>query len=69
MCVGMSARVVKVDRNTALVDADGARLSVSANLVENLLPGDYVMVHPGSAIGKITADDEDETDGILEGLL
>lgn len=69
MCVGMSAKVVRVDRDTALVDADGARLSVSADLVEDLLPGDYVMVHAGAAIGKITNDDAQETDALLEALL
>ena len=69
MCVGMSAKVVKVNRDVALVDANGARLSVSANLVEDLLPGDYVMVHAGAAIGKIMNDDENETDALLETLL
>ncbi|WP_288298786.1 HypC/HybG/HupF family hydrogenase formation chaperone [uncultured Megasphaera sp.] len=32
-------------------------------------PGDYVMVHAGVAIAKITASDEDESDEILEDLL
>ena len=69
MCVGLSARVVKVDKGVALVDANGARKSVSAALIEDLMPGDYVMVHAGAAIGKITDNDEDEVSGILEGLL
>ena len=69
MCVGLSARVVKVDKGVALVDANGARKEVSAALIENLMPGDYVMVHAGAAIGKIEGNDEDEVSGILEGLL
>lgn len=69
MCVGLSAKVVKVDKGVALVDANGARRTVSAQLIDDLMPGDYVMVHAGAAIGKIQNSDEEETAGILEGLL
>ena len=62
MCVGLPARVVKVKDGTALVDASGAKREVSAELLDELDPGDYVMVHAGVAIAKITDDDEDETD-------
>ena len=68
MCVGLSAKVVKVDKGVALVDADGARRSVSAALIDDLAPGDYVMVHAGTAIGKIRSDEDDEVTGILEDL-
>ena len=69
MCVGLSAKVVKVTDGTALVDASGARREVSAALLEDLEPGDYVMVHAGIAIAKITDEDESETDALLEDLL
>lgn len=68
MCVGLSARVVKIDRGTALVDAGGAKREISAQLLEDLEPGDYVMVHAGIAIAKITDEDENETDQIMEEL-
>jgi hydrogenase expression/formation protein HypC len=68
MCVGLSAKVVKVDGGTALVDASGAKREVSAELLENLEPGDYVMVHAGVAIAKITDTDEDETEKVMETL-
>lgn len=60
MCVGLSARVVSVNKDMALVDASGARREVSAELLEDLEPGDYVMVHAGVAIAKITADEVEE---------
>lgn len=69
MCVGLPAKVIKVDKGTALIDSDGARRSVSAALIEDLMPGDYVMVHAGAAIGKITGNETDEVSDILEGLL
>ena len=61
MCVGLSAKVVKVNKDTMIVDAGGARRKVSAALLNDLRPGDYVMVHAGSAISKITDDDADES--------
>ena len=70
MCVGLSARVVRMQKNgTVLVDASGARREVSAQLLEDLMPGDYVMVHAGAAIAKITQEDDEETGEILEALL
>jgi hydrogenase expression/formation protein HypC len=66
MCVGLSAKVVRISDGTALVDASGAKREVSAELLEDLQPGDYVMVHAGVAIAKITASDKSETDAILE---
>lgn len=68
MCVGLPARVVNIKDGMALVDASGARRQVSAELIDELDPGDYVMVHAGVAIAKITADDEEETDVLLEEL-
>ena len=58
MCVGLS-----------VVDAGGAKREVSAQLLEDLEPGDYVMVHAGVAIAKITDEDDDETDQLMEELL
>ncbi len=66
MCVGLAARVVNVKDGTAVIDAGGAKRDVSAELLEDLEPGDYVMVHAGVAIAKITEDDDDETMDILK---
>jgi hydrogenase expression/formation protein HypC len=68
MCVGLPARVVKVKDGMALVDASGAKREVSAELIDELDPGDYVMIHAGVAIAKITDNDADETDDIMEVL-
>ena len=60
MCVGYPAKVVRIQDGMALVDASGARREVSAELLSDIDPGDYVMVHAGVAIAKITEDNEDE---------
>jgi len=69
MCVGLSARVVNVKDGTALIDAGGAQREVSAGVLDELEPGDYVMVHAGVAIAKITESDEEEAAGLMEDLL
>lgn len=68
MCVGLPARVVTIKDGMALVDASGARRAVSAELIDELDPGDYVMVHAGMAIAKIIDTDDHEMDDILEDL-
>ena len=69
MCVGLSAKVVRIADGTAVVDASGAKREVSAELLEDLEPGEYVMVHAGAAIAKITDDDKSETDKLKEEYL
>ena len=44
----------------------GAKREISSQLIEDLEPGDYVMVHAGVAIAKITDEDDSETDQVLE---
>ena len=68
MCVGLSARVVSIEDGTALIDASGAKRKVSADLIDDLEPGDYVMVHAGVAIAKITDTGADESRKIMESL-
>ena len=69
MCVGLSAKVVKINNGTAVIEADGAKREISAQLLEDLEPGDYVMVHAGVAIAKITDEDDNETEELMEEFL
>ena len=64
MCVGLPAKVMTMKDGMAVVDASGAKREVSAELIENLEP-----VHAGIAIAKITEEDEDEAEDLLEELL
>ena len=68
MCVGLSAKVVKVDQGLAVIDALGVKREVSAELLNDLEPGDYVMVHAGIAIAKIAGSEQDEVSTIMSSL-
>ena len=52
-----------------MVDCTGAKREISAELLDDLEPGDYVMVHAGAAIAKITSDDASESEALLEEYL
>ena len=58
------------DRGMALVDAFGAKREVTAELLDDLEPGDFVMVHAGMAIAKVLQGEAEESEDILarEGL-
>ena len=62
MCVGLPAKILTMKDGMAVVDAHGARREISAELIEDLEPGDYVMVHAGIAIARITEEEDDGRD-------
>lgn len=64
MCVGLAAKVVGIKDGMAVVDATGAKREVSAELLSDLQPGDYVMVHAGIAIAKISQEEDEEEEEI-----
>jgi len=66
MCVGLPAKVVSVKNGMAVVDATGTKREVSAELLDELMPGEYVMVHAGVAIARI--GDNGETDDLWEAV-
>jgi hydrogenase expression/formation protein HypC len=54
MCLAVPSQVVKIDNMVATVDVYGARRDVSLLLMpEEVLVGDYVLVHAGFAIQKV----------------
>lgn len=55
MCLAIPALVVErsADGETAVVELDGVRKTVSIALVPTAALGDYVIVHVGHAIGQL----------------
>ena len=56
MCLGIPMEVVEIDGNLARCSAKGVEREVSLCLLpdESVAPGDFVMVHVGYAIQKMT---------------
>jgi hydrogenase expression/formation protein HypC len=62
MCLAAPARVISVSDKTAVVDYQGVRTTARLDtLAEPVAVGDYVLVHTGFAIQRLTAEDAEET--------
>jgi len=58
MCLGVPGKVVEVNTagHRAVIETMGVKRQVGTQLVEQVQPGDYLMVHAGYAIEKINTD-------------
>jgi len=52
MCLAYPMKVIAVQSDSAIVDADGIRKTINTGLIKGIKIGDYVMVHAGFAIEK-----------------
>lgn len=57
MCLAIPSKIIKIENNVATVDVDGVRREVGLLFLENSKVGDYVIVHAGFAIHKISEED------------
>jgi len=63
MCLGIPMQIIAIDRFNAECEARGVRRTVSLFMIgeHEVEVGDYVMVHVGYALRKITAEDARES--------
>ena len=63
MCLALPARVTEVDADAdnALVVLGGVGKRVSTALLETVAVGEYVLVHVGFAIGKVSVAEAERT--------
>jgi hydrogenase expression/formation protein HypC len=63
MCHAIPAEVVAIDEATdmATVSLDGVQKDVSTALVDDVQIGDYLLVHVGFALNKISPEEAEET--------
>jgi len=76
MCLAIPGKVVAIDEatDTATVSVGNVKKDVSIALVEDVAPGDYLLVHVGYALNKISEEEAEKTlklfeeAGMTEGL-
>jgi len=62
MCLAVPAKVVSILDSEAVVDYDGVRTTIRLDaLGEPLMIGDYVLIHTGFAIRRLSSEDGEET--------
>ena len=66
MCLSIPARIVSIDGNMAEVSAGGAIFKAGLHMIENVIVGDYILLHAGFAIQKISESEAEETLKLLE---
>ena len=57
MCLAVPLKILSIDGKKAVGEAGGIRQTVRADLIPDLAPGDYAMVHAGFAIQKMSEKD------------
>jgi hydrogenase expression/formation protein HypC len=70
MCVGYPAKITELipDLKCARVECQGIQTAVSIALLDNVGPGDYVLVHAGVALEALSPDSAAEIAAVLEEL-
>lgn len=61
MCLGVTAKVVKIDGQKADVEFDGVTQAISIAMTPEVKIGEYVMIHAGFAISIIDQEQAEET--------
>ncbi len=62
MCLAIPARVEQLlDDESAIVDLGGVRKAISLALVDDVVVGDYVIVHVGFALQKLDVEEAERT--------
>lgn len=61
MCLAIPGKVLSFVDNTAIISVGGLKKEVNIALIENIKVGEYLIVHGGCAIEKITGIDLKET--------
>jgi hydrogenase expression/formation protein HypC len=69
MCLAIPAKVVELrDNDQAVIDLGGVRKEISLALVDDVWPGDYVIVHVGYALQKVDPLEAQKTLELFAGL-
>jgi hydrogenase expression/formation protein HypC len=61
MCLGVPARVVEVTGASATVEVGGTRREISVMLLDRVVPGDWVIIHAGFAIERLSPEEAERT--------
>ena len=61
MCLSIPAKIISIDGDQAKVSVRGAEYSAGLQMIEEPEVGDYVLLHAGFAIQKISDEEAKET--------
>jgi len=65
MCLGVPAKILSVRGDAAVVALAGVEREISVLLLDGARAGDWVIVHAGFAIDKLSEEDAEQTLAML----
>jgi len=70
MCLAIPAQILDLDPDaeSAIVSLGGVRKPVSLALVDDAVVGDYVLVHVGYALNKISPEEAERTLALIQAI-
>ncbi len=69
MCLGVPMQVKSIAGETAVCEIDGVKREASLMLVEDVLVGDFVLIHAGFAMEKLDPDEAEATLSLFRRIL
>lgn len=60
MCLSIPAQIITIEGDVAQASVGGTIVTVGLQLVENVKIGDYILVHTGFALQKISEEEAQE---------
>ncbi len=61
MCLSIPGKIISIDGDKAIVSVGGTESATSLQLLDDAVVGDYVLIHTGFAIQKISEEEAAET--------
>jgi hydrogenase expression/formation protein HypC len=68
MCLGIPVKIVEKHGSVGIAEYKGVRREIGLDLVDQVQPGDWVILHAGFAIQKINREEAQKTLKLFEEL-
>jgi len=68
MCLGVPGKIIEINGETANVSVGGTMIKAGLQLVEDAKVGEYVLIHTGFALQKISEKEAAETLKLIKEL-
>lgn len=69
MCLAVPMKVTEIVESTAICEVDGVRREGSLLMLDDVVVGDYVLLHAGFAIEKIDSEEARKTLAVFREVL
>ena len=69
MCLAVPAKILSINGDIAVIELGGTQREASLMLLENPSVGDWVILHAGFAIEKLSEEDAQQTFALLRDIM